>query len=340
MAILVTGGLGFIGSHTIVELFESNKDLEVIILDNLINSDLNNFENIKKIVNNQSKIKFIQADLLDDEALEDLFIDNEIESVIHFASLKSVGESVINPLYYYYNNISGTINLLNNMKKFNVKNLVFSSSATVYGDPDSLPIKEDDNLKTTNPYGTTKLFIEQILKDLYESDNSWNIAILRYFNPIGAHESGLIGENPLGIPNNIMPYINKVASGEIPHLSIFGDDYETKDGTGLRDYIHVVDLAKGHVNALHKCEESSGILIYNLGTGKGYTVLELVKEFEKVNSVKVPLVVTSRRPGDIAACYADVTKVNEEMNWESKKNIEDMCRDSWNFKKIMDFQKK
>lgn len=331
MAILVTGGLGFIGSHTIVELFESNNELEVVILDNLVNSDLINFENIKKIIKQHSKIKFVQADLLDKESLESIFIKNRIESVIHFASLKSVGESVSNPLHYYNNNVIGTINLLDKMKKFGIKNLVFSSSATVYGNPDALPIKEDNNLSTTNPYGATKLFIEQILKDLYESDNSWNIAILRYFNPIGAHKSGLIGENPRGVPNNIMPYINKVAKGEIPYLSVFGDDYETKDGTGLRDYIHVVDLAKGHVNALKKCEKNSGIIIYNLGTGKGYTVLELVKKFEEINSVKIPFVITSRRPGDVAACYADVTKVNQEMNWASEKNIEDMCKDSWNF---------
>ena len=327
MAILVTGGAGFIGSHTVVELLEKGE--EIVIVDNFSNSSPKVLDKINEITN--KNFKFYEVDLLDEEKLEKVFIENNIESVIHFAGLKAVGESVEKPIEYYRNNITGTLVLLKLMRKYNCKKIVFSSSATVYGNPKSLPIKEDFPLSTTNPYGSTKLMIEQILQDVAFADNSFSVAILRYFNPIGAHKSGLIGEVPNGIPNNIMPYILKVASGEYEALTVFGNDYNTKDGTGVRDYIHVVDLAKGHLKALDKIREEKGVKIYNLGTGNGYSVLDLVTTFEKVNGVKVNYKIGARRPGDIAACFADPTKAKEELGWIAEKGIEDMCKDSWNF---------
>lgn len=329
MSILVTGGAGFIGSHTVVELLEKGE--KIIIVDNFCNSSPEALENIRKITNKD--FKFYEVDLLDEENLEKVFKENNIESVIHFAGLKAVGESVAKPIEYYHNNITGTLILLKLMKKYNCKKIVFSSSATVYGNPASLPIKEDFPLSTTNPYGSTKLMIEQILQDVCVSDTDFSVAILRYFNPIGAHESGLIGEVPNGIPNNIMPYILKVASGEYEALTVFGNDYNTPDGTGVRDYIHVVDLAKGHLKALDKIREEKGVKIYNLGTGNGYSVLDLVTNFEKVNGVKVNYKIGARRPGDIDACYADATKAKEELGWMAEKGIEEMCRDAWNFTK-------
>ena len=329
--VLVTGGAGYIGSHTVVELLNINK--EVVIIDNFSNSKKEVLDNIKKITNKD--FKFYEINYLDRDALEKVFEENDIESVINFAGYKAVGESVSKPLEYYENNIGGAVILLETMKKYNVKKFVFSSSATVYGDPDVVPITEESKIGgTTNPYGTTKLFIEQILQDLYKSDNTWDICILRYFNPVGAHSSGLIGEDPKGIPNNLMPYITKVAAGILPELSIFGNDYDTKDGTGVRDYIHVVDLAKGHLLALDKLnKENNGIYIYNLGTGKGYSVLEMVEAFKKVNNVDVPYKIAPRRAGDIAACYADPTKAKKELGFEATKTLEDMCRDGWNFQK-------
>ncbi len=327
MSILVTGGAGYIGSHTCVELLNKNED--IIIVDNFSNSKEEALNRIKKITGKE--FKFYKVDIRDKEALKKVFEENTIDSVIHFAGLKAVGESVLKPIEYYINNISGSLVLFDVMKENNVKKIVFSSSATVYGNPSKVPITEDMPLSTTNPYGTTKLFIEQILKDIYVSDNTWSICLLRYFNPIGAHDSGLIGEDPQGIPNNLMPYISKVAIGELKKLNVFGNDYNTHDGTGVRDYIHVVDLALGHLKALDKIDESSGIYVYNLGTGIGYSVLDLVKTFEKVNNVKVNYEITARRPGDIAVCYADPTKAKEEMGWKANKNIEDMCKDSWKF---------
>ena len=329
--ILVTGGAGYIGSHTCVELLNNNK--EIVIIDNFSNSNSKALDNIKKITNKD--FKFYEIDYLDRNALERVFEENDIESVINFAGFKAVGESVQKPLEYYENNIGGAVILLETMKKYNVKKFVFSSSATVYGDPEVIPITEETKIGgTTNPYGTTKLFIEQILQDLYKSDNSWDIAILRYFNPIGAHESGLLGEDPKGIPNNLMPYITRVAAGKLKELSIFGNDYDTKDGTGVRDYIHVVDLARGHLLALNKLDkENSGIFIYNLGTGNGYSVLEIVNTFMKVNNVDVPYKIAPRRDGDIATCYADPTKAKNELGFVAEKTLEDMCRDGWNFQK-------
>lgn len=328
MSILVTGGAGYIGSHTCVELLNRNED--IIILDNFANSKEEALNRIKKITGKD--FKFYKVDLLDKESLDKVFSKNNIDSVIHFAGLKAVGESVAKPIEYYTNNITGSLNLFDSMKKHGVKKLVFSSSATVYGDPHKVPITEDMPLSTTNPYGTTKLFIEQILKDIYVSDNEWSISILRYFNPIGAHESGLIGEDPQGIPNNLMPYISKVAIGELKKLSVFGDDYNTHDGTGVRDYIHVVDLAKGHLKALDKlnCSEKA-VFVHNLGTGIGYSVLDMVHAFEKANDVKVNYEITARRPGDIATCYADPTKAEKELGWKAEKTLEDMCKDAWNF---------
>ena len=329
MAVLVTGGAGYIGSHTVVELLNSGK--EVVILDNFSNSKQNVLDKIKEITNKD--FKFYEIDYLDRKSLEKIFEENEIESVINFAGYKAVGESVKKPLEYYENNVSGAIILLETMKKYNVKKFIFSSSATVYGEPERIPITE--NCKTggtTNPYGTTKLFIEQILQDLYKSDNSWDIAILRYFNPVGAHESGLIGEEPQGIPNNLMPYIVRVASGELEQLSVFGNDYETHDGTGVRDYIHVVDLAKGHIKALEKLEkEESGIYTYNLGTGVGYSVLDMVKAFEEATGKKVKYKIVERRPGDIAICYSNPEKAKKELGWEATKTSKDMCKDSWRY---------
>ena len=329
MSILVTGGAGYIGSHTVVELLNEGK--EVIIIDNFSNSKPSVLESIKKITNKD--FKFYEIDYLNREALEKVFEENkDIEAVMNFAGYKAVGESSKKPLEYYTNNISGALVLLETMKKYNVKKFIFSSSATVYGEPERIPLTEDCKIGgTTNPYGTTKLFIEQILKDLYASDNSWNIVILRYFNPIGAHESGLIGEEPQGIPNNLMPYVVRVAAGILPELSIFGNDYNTPDGTGVRDYIHVVDLAKGHIKALKKIEEEHGLFIYNLGTGIGYSVLDIVNAFEKANNIKVKYKIVERRPGDIAMCYSNPEKAMKELNWKAERTLEDMCKDSWNF---------
>ena len=325
MRVLVTGGLGYIGSHTVVELIENGD--EVVIIDNLSNSKKEVIDKLKKITGKD--IKLYIDDVCDREALRKIFKENEIDAVIHFAGYKAVGESVLKPLMYYRNNIDSTLTLLEVMEENNFSNIVFSSSATVYGNPKSLPIKEDFPLSTTNPYGTTKLFIEHILSDLYVSNNEWNIVILRYFNPIGAHKSGLIGEDPNGIPNNLMPYIVKVATGELPCLSVFGDDYNTVDGTGVRDYIHVVDLARGHVLALKN--RNNGIRYYNLGTGHGTSVLELVNTFEEVNGIKVNKKIVDRRPGDIDACYASTDKAFEELGFKAEYDIKDMCRDSYNF---------
>lgn len=327
MKILVTGGCGYIGSHTCVELL--NEGYEVVIVDNFSNSKKDVLDKIKEITH--KNFKFYQGDVCDKDLMEKIFSNEKIDAVIHFAGYKAVGESVKKPLMYYRNNIDSTLTLCEVMSEHNVKKLVFSSSATVYGSPKSLPIKEDFPLSTTNPYGSTKLMIEGILKDLYISDNEWSIAVLRYFNPIGAHESGLIGENPNDIPNNLMPYIVKVATGELECLSIFGNDYDTKDGTGVRDYIHVVDLSKGHLKAIEKIENETGIDYYNLGTGNGYSVLEIVNNFSKVNDVKVNYKITERRPGDIAECYADPSYAKEKLGWTATKGIEEMCRDAYNF---------
>lgn len=328
MSVLVTGGAGYIGSHTVVELL--NRGEKIIIVDNFSNSKPEMLDKIRKITNKD--FKFYEVDLLDRENLDKVFAENpDIESVIHFAGLKAVGESVAKPIEYYHNNITGTLILLDIMKKYNCKKIVFSSSATVYGDPTTVPIKEDFPLSTTNPYGSTKLMIEQILRDVYISDNDWSIILLRYFNPIGAHESGLIGENPNGIPNNLLPYINQVACGKLECLSVFGNDYDTVDGTGVRDYIHVVDLAKGHLKALDKARNSNGVEAYNLGTGTGYSVLQIVKAFEDATGVEVNYKIVERRPGDIATCYADSTKAKNELGWTAEKGIEEMCKDAWRF---------
>lgn len=327
MKILVTGGLGFIGSHTCVELLNAN--YEVIIVDNLSNSSIDVLDKIEKITSKRPK--FYEIDVCDKEKVRCVFKENKIDAVIHFAGYKAVGESVKEPLKYYRNNLDSTLTLLEVMEEGNCHNFVFSSSATVYGSPKELPIKEDFSLSTTNPYGTTKLMIERILADVSKADKDLAVIVLRYFNPIGAHKSGLIGEKPNGIPNNLMPYIVRVASGELPILSVFGDDYDTPDGTGVRDYIHVVDLARGHLKALEKCVNFRGIEYYNLGTGNGYSVLDLVKTFEKVNNVKVPYKIVDRRSGDIAACYADPTKAYKELGFKAEYGIEDMCKDSYNF---------
>lgn len=329
MKILVTGGAGYIGSHTCVELL--NEGFEVVVIDNFSNSKSSSLDAIKKITGKD--FKFYEIDYLDKDALNKVFEENKIDAVINFAGFKAVGESVQKSIEYYTNNISGALNLLDVMRKHNVKKFVFSSSATVYGNPEKIPLTEDCKIGgTTNPYGTSKLFIEQILKDIYVSDNSWDIIILRYFNPVGAHESGLIGEDPKGIPNNLMPYIAKVATKELKELSVFGNDYNTPDGTGVRDYIHVVDLAKGHVLALNKLEkEGKGLFIYNLGTGTGYSVLDLVHAYEKANNVKVPYKIAPRRDGDIATCYSDPTKAKNELGFVATKTIEDMCHDSYKF---------
>ena len=329
MAILVTGGAGYIGSHTVIELLKEGK--EIIIIDNFSNSKPEVLDKIKIITGKD--FKFYEIDYLDREKLEKVFEENKIDAVLNFAGFKAVGESVQKPIEYYTNNISGALVLLDTMRKYGVKKFVFSSSATVYGDPEKIPITEDCKIGgTTNPYGTSKLFIEQILQDIYKSDNTWDIAILRYFNPVGAHESGLIGEEPQGIPNNLMPYVVRVAKGILPELSVFGNDYDTPDGTGVRDYIHVVDLAIGHVRALEKLDkEGSGIFIYNLGTGTGYSVLDMVKAFENVTGQKVPYKITQRRPGDIATCYADPKKAKEELNQKAEKTLKEMCEDSWRF---------
>lgn len=329
MAILLPGGAGFIGSHTAVELLNAGK--EIVIIDNFSNSKPSVLDAIKEITGKD--FKFYEMDYLDKEKLEKVFEENNIEAVLNFAGYKAVGESVKKPIEYYTNNISGALVLLDTMRKYDCKKFIFSSSATVYGDPETMPITEDCKTGgTTNPYGTTKLFIEQILKDIYKSDNTWDICILRYFNPVGAHESGLIGEEPQGIPNNLMPYIARVAAGTLKELSVFGNDYNTPDGTGVRDYIHVVDLAKGHVKALEKLDkENAGLYIYNLGTGKGYSVLDMVKAFESATEKKVPYKIAPRREGDIAMCYADPKRAKEELGWEATKTLEDMCKDSWNY---------
>lgn len=332
MSILITGGAGYIGSHTLIELHKAGYDF--IVYDNLSNSSKESLNRVSKIINQD--IKFEEGDIRDKNSLEEVFKKYKIDSVIHFAGLKAVGESVEQPLKYYDNNINGTLVLLEVMKEFDCKKIVFSSSATVYGDPVSTPIKESfPTGATTNPYGRTKYFIEEMLKDLYISDNSFQIVILRYFNPVGAHETGTIGEDPNGIPNNLMPFISQTAVGKRQYLSVFGGDYDTSDGTGVRDYIHVVDLAFGHVKAIDYLNSKNQInpLIVNLGTGKGYSVLEMIKAFEKASGKKVPYKIVDRRAGDIASCFADPSYAKEVLNWEASKTIEDMCKDSWNWQK-------
>jgi len=325
MAVLITGGAGYIGSHTCVELLQAG--YEIIVLDNYRNSHPESLKRVGQITGRDFKV--YRGDLMDEKTIEQVFIENNIEAVIHFAGLKAVGESVQIPLTYYECNINGTIKLCNVMKKHNVKNLVFSSSATVYGVPERIPISEDAALRAQSPYGRTKQMIEEILHDLYVSDQDWSIALLRYFNPIGAHESGLIGEAPNGIPNNLMPYITQVAIGKLKVLNIFGNNYPTKDGTGVRDYIHVVDLAKGHLKALEKVSSATGVEAYNLGTGKGYSVLEIVEAFEKAANIKIPYRIVEPRKGDIAVCYSDPSKARQELGWTAEKEIEEMCMDSW-----------
>lgn len=329
MAILLPGGAGYIGSHTAVELLNAGK--EIVIIDNFSNSKPEVLDKIKQITGKD--FKFYEMDYSNKEELNKVFTENKIDAVLNFAGYKAVGESVKKPIEYYMNNISGALVLLDVMRAHNCKKFIFSSSATVYGDPATVPITEEfPTGGTTNPYGTTKLFIEQILKDIYNSDNSWDICILRYFNPVGAHESGLIGEEPQGIPNNLMPYVARVAAGILPELSVFGNDYDTPDGTGVRDYIHVVDLAKGHVKALEKLDkEHEGLFIYNLGTGTGYSVLDMVKAFEKATGKKVKYKIAPRRSGDIAKCYADPAKAKIELGWVAEKNLDDMCKDSWHY---------
>lgn len=329
MAILLPGGAGYIGSHTAVELLNAGK--EIVIIDNFSNSKPEVLDKIKQITGKD--FKFYEMDYSNKEELNKVFTENKIDAVLNFAGYKAVGESVKKPIEYYMNNISGALVLLDVMRAHNCKKFIFSSSATVYGDPATVPITEEfPTGGTTNPYGTTKLFIEQILKDIYNSDNSWDICILRYFNPVGAHESGLIGEEPQGIPNNLMPYVARVAAGILPELSVFGNDYDTPDGTGVRDYIHVVDLAKGHVKALEKLDkEHEGLFIYNLGTGTGYSVLDMVKAFEKATGKEVKYKIAPRRPGDIAKCYADPAKAKIELGWVAEKNLDDMCKDSWHY---------
>ena len=328
MKVLVTGGTGYIGSHTCVELLENG--YEVVILDNLVNSKEDVVDKIQNICG--KKITFYCGDVRDETLLNKIFSENKIDAVIHFAGLKAVGESVQKPIEYYQNNLDSTLILLQVMKEYDVKKIIFSSSATVYGDNKNVPFKEEYEIGgTTNPYGTSKLFIEHILNDVYVSDSDFSIVILRYFNPIGAHKSGLIGDNPNGIPNNLMPYITRVAVGELPKLNVFGDDYPTHDGTGVRDYIHVVDLADGHVKALNKVFSDKGVHVYNLGTGVGYSVLDVVKAFESVNHVKIPYVIQPRREGDIAECYADASKALKELGFQTKYGLDDMIRDSYNF---------
>lgn len=325
MKVLVTGGAGYIGTHTVVELL--NAGHEVVVVDNLCNSSEISLERVKQITGKD--VSFYNVDLLDREALSKVFAAHEIDSVIHFAALKAVGESVAKPGLYYSNNITGTLVLCEVMQEHNVKNIVFSSSATVYGDPHTVPITEDFPLDATNPYGRTKLMMEYILKDLYVADNEWNIALLRYFNPVGAHESGLIGEDPNGIPNNLMPFITQVAVGKREKLSVFGHDYPTPDGTGVRDYIHVVDLAVGHLKALDKLAEKPGVVVYNLGTGRGNSVLEVIKAFEKASGREIPHELVDRRPGDVAECYADPSFAEQELGWKAERGIDEMCEDSW-----------
>ena len=329
MAVLITGGAGFIGSHTCVELLNAGE--EIVIVDNFVNSKPEALKRIRTITGKD--FKFYETDLLDREGVKTIFAENDIDSVIHFAGLKAVGESVAQPLRYYHNNLTGTLILCEEMAAAGVKKIVFSSSATVYGTPKTVPIKEDFPLSTTNPYGSTKLMIEQILRDIYVADPEWSIALLRYFNPIGAHKSGLIGEDPNGIPNNLMPDIAQVAAGRLECLSVYGDDYPTHDGTGVRDYIHVVDLAKGHLKAVEKVRKDKGVDAYNLGTGTGYSVLDVVNAFQQANGVKVNYKIAPRRPGDIAECYADPSYAKEKLGWQAEKGLEEMCKDSWNFTK-------
>ncbi|HDR7657402.1 UDP-glucose 4-epimerase GalE [Bacillus wiedmannii] len=325
MAILITGGAGYIGSHTCIELLNNN--YKIIVVDNLSNSSIESLNRVKEITGKQ--FEFYKENVLNREKMNEIFLRNNIEAVIHFAGFKAVGESTTIPLTYYYNNIISTIILCDVMQKHNVKKFIFSSSATVYGIPKTSPITEEFPLSGTNPYGQTKLMIEQIMRDVAKADDEWSIALLRYFNPFGAHKSGRIGEDPNGIPNNLMPYVTQVAVGKLKELNIFGNDYPTKDGTGVRDYIHVVDLAKGHVKALEKVLETKGIEAYNLGTGKGYSVLEMIKAFEEVSGRKIPYKVIGRRPGDVAVCFADVSKAKRELGWEAEYGLEEMCVDSW-----------
>ena len=325
MAVLVSGGMGYIGSHTTVELLNSGYD--VVIADDLSNSKELVKDRIEKITGKTTK--FYKVDLTNEEEAEKVFLENDIDSVIHFAAFKAVGESVEKPLEYYYNNITSALVMLRLMRKYNCKNFVFSSSATVYGDAKIVPITEDSPLSATNPYGRTKLMIEDMLRDIAKADPTLNVAILRYFNPVGAHKSGTIGEDPNGIPNNLMPYITKVAVGELKQLRVFGNDYPTHDGTGVRDYIHVVDLAQGHVKALEKLKTNPGLVTYNLGTGNGYSVLDVVKAFAEASGREIPYEIVDRRPGDIATCYADPKLANEELGWTAKRGIKEMCEDSW-----------
>ncbi|SFB03552.1 UDP-galactose 4-epimerase [Acetitomaculum ruminis DSM 5522] len=328
MQVLVTGGAGYIGSHTCVELL--NSGYEVVIIDNFVNSNKLVVDRIKQITG--KNLKLYEGDVCDKKAVFEIFEKENINAVIHFAALKAVGESVEKPIEYYSNNLNGIFTIVDACRKYNVKNIVFSSSATVYGDPATVPIKEDFPLSVTNPYGRTKLVTEEFLKDVYKADNSFNIMLLRYFNPIGAHESGLIGEDPKGIPNNLIPYISQVAIGRLECLGVFGDDYDTPDGTGVRDYVHVVDLAKGHVKAMEKMADMKGELeVYNLGTGRGYSVLEVVKAFEKACGKAIKYQIKDRRAGDIAQCYADSSKAEENLHWKAEKDIEDMCKDTWNW---------
>ena len=330
MKILVTGGAGYIGSHTCVELL--NEGYDVVVVDNLYNASPKALDRVKEITGKD--LTFYEADIRDREALEAIFAKENVDAVIHFAGLKAVGESVVKPLEYYENNIAGTVNLCFAMRKYNVKNIIFSSSATVYGDPAQIPITEECPKGTcTNPYGWTKWMLEQILMDLHTADPEWNVILLRYFNPIGAHKSGLIGEDPKGIPNNLLPYVAQVAIGKLECLGVFGNDYDTPDGTGVRDYIHVVDLAVGHVKAIEKLKAKEGVSIYNLGTGNGYSVLQVVHAFEKACGHPIKYEIKPRRAGDIATCYCDPQKAKDELGWEAKYNIEDMCADSWNWQK-------
>ena len=330
MAILITGGAGFIGSHTAVEFLNAGYD--VVIADNYVNSSPKVLDRIREITGKE--FRAYEVDLCDKEALRRVFVENpDIDSAIHFAGLKAVGESVVQPGRYYRNNLLSTLNLVELMAQYNAKRIVFSSSATVYGSPKTVPIKEDFPLSTTNPYGETKLMIERILKDVWFADKDWSVSILRYFNPIGAHKSGLIGENPRGIPNNLLPYVAKVAAGQLPFLQVYGNDYDTPDGTGVRDYIHVVDLAKAHLKALQRADQVTGVEYYNIGTGVGYSVLDIVHAYEKASGLKVPYKIVARRPGDIATCYADPTKAAEILGWHAEFGIEDMCRDMANWQK-------
>lgn len=330
MKILVTGGAGYIGSHTCVELLDNN--YEVVVIDNFCNSSEESVKRVEKITG--KKIKLYKGDIADRQLMNSIFENEKIDAVIHFAGLKAVGESVSKPLEYFMNNISGTLVMLDVMRNYNVKNIVFSSSATVYGTPKTVPIKEDFPLSVTNPYGRTKLMLEEIFRDLYVSDQEWNIILLRYFNPIGAHESGMIGEDPTGIPNNLIPYITRVAVGQYPFLKVNGNDYDTPDGTCVRDYIHVVDLAKGHVQAIKKLEDKVGVREYNLGTGIGYSVLDVVKNFEKASGIKIPYEIAPRRAGDVAECYADATRAKEELGFVAQYDILKMCEDSYRWQKM------